>query len=132
MCGDFIGIWINVLSTELYPTRYPYYLVQLLGREVGLLTWLRYTIWIPLYPMGILCEGIIVLRNIPYIEETKRFTVEMPNPWNITFDMVLFLKIYLMLLIIPGSYLVMSHMAKLRSKKLGKGRAKRQQHLHAD
>jgi len=107
-------------------------LAQLLGREVGLLTWLRYTIWIPLYPMGILCEGIIVLRNIPYIDETKRFTVEMPNQWNITFDMVLFLKIYLLLLILPGSYLVMSHMAKLRSKKLGKGRAKRMQHLHAD
>ncbi|SPP85801.1 very-long-chain (3R)-3-hydroxyacyl-CoA dehydratase 3 [Drosophila guanche] len=111
--------------------RYPFYLSQLLGREVGLLTWLRYTIWIPLYPMGIVCEGIIVLRNIPYIEETKRFTVEMPNKLNITFDMVLFLKLYLLLLILPGTYLVMSHMSKLRAKKLGRGRGKRRQ-LHAD
>ncbi|XP_039502662.1 very-long-chain (3R)-3-hydroxyacyl-CoA dehydratase 3 [Drosophila santomea] len=127
-----VVFYVFVIWSLVELVRYPYYLAQLLGREVGLLTWLRYTVWIPLYPMGILCEGIIVLRNIPYIEETKRFTVEMPNSWNITFDMVLFLKIYLMLLILPGSYLVMSHMAKLRSKKLGKGRAKRRQHLHAD
>ncbi|XP_028901541.1 very-long-chain (3R)-3-hydroxyacyl-CoA dehydratase isoform X2 [Zeugodacus cucurbitae] len=53
--------------------RYPYYLTQIFKCEIGLLTWLRYTIWIPLYPMGILCEGIIILRNLPYFEETKRF-----------------------------------------------------------
>ncbi|XP_017011742.2 very-long-chain (3R)-3-hydroxyacyl-CoA dehydratase 3 [Drosophila takahashii] len=127
-----VVFYVFIIWSLVELVRYPFYLAQLLGREVGLLTWLRYTIWIPLYPMGILCEGIIVLRNIPYIEETKRFTVEMPNPWNITFDMVLFLKLYLLLLILPGSYLVMSHMAKLRSKKLGKGRAKRMQHLRAD
>ncbi|KAH8356955.1 very-long-chain (3R)-3-hydroxyacyl-CoA dehydratase 3 [Drosophila serrata] len=128
-----VVFYVFVIWSLVELVRYPFYLAQLLGREVGLLTWLRYTIWIPLYPMGILCEGIIILRNIPYIDETKRFTVEMPNTWNITFDMVLFLKIYLLLLILPGSYMVMSHMAKLRAKKLGRGRAKRrQQHLHAD
>lgn len=103
---------------------YPFYVSQLLKRENGLLTWLRYTIWIPLYPLGIVCEGVILLRSIPYIEETKRFCVDMPNKWNITFDMVLFLKIYLLFLALPGSYLVMSHMSKLRAKKLGRGRAK--------
>ncbi|XP_030377866.1 very-long-chain (3R)-3-hydroxyacyl-CoA dehydratase 3 [Scaptodrosophila lebanonensis] len=109
--------------------RYPYYLTILLKREQGLLTWLRYTIWIPLYPMGIVCEGIIILRSIPYIEETQRFSVQMPNKWNSTFDMVTFLKVYLLLLTLPGSYMVMSHMAKLRAKKLGRGRAKPK---HAD
>ena len=94
--------------------------------EIGLLTWLRYTIWIPLYPMGILCEGIVILRNIPYFEETKRFTVEMPNKWNSTFDMTTFMKCYLLLLILPGSYFVMSHMAKARAQKLGKGKRMRQ------
>ncbi|XP_034099449.1 very-long-chain (3R)-3-hydroxyacyl-CoA dehydratase 3 [Drosophila albomicans] len=118
VCYVFI-IWSLV---EL--VRYPYYVSQLLKRESALLTWLRYTIWIPLYPMGIVCEGVILLRSIPYIEETKRFCVDMPNKWNSTFDMVLFLKVYLLLLALPGSYLVMSHMSKLRAKKLGRGRAK--------
>ncbi|XP_075149113.1 3-hydroxyacyl-CoA dehydratase 2 [Haematobia irritans] len=98
--------------------RYPYYISQILKMENGILTWLRYTIWIPLYPLGILCEGIIILRNIPYFEETKRFSVEMPNKWNICFDMPTFLKVYLILLILPGSFFLMSHMAKTRANKL--------------
>ena len=44
----------------------------------------RYTLWIPLYPLGFICEGVIALRNIPYFEETDRFVnkpqiVQMPN-----------------------------------------------------
>lgn len=77
--------------------------------------------------MGILCEGIIILRNIPYFEETKRLSLEMPNRWNMVFDMPTFLKVYLMLLILPGTYMVMTHMAKTRAKKLGSG--SKQKHL---
>ncbi|XP_054744235.1 very-long-chain (3R)-3-hydroxyacyl-CoA dehydratase [Anastrepha obliqua] len=107
------GIWSCI---EI--VRYPYYITQILKYEIGILTWLRYTLWIPLYPMGILCEGIIILRNLPYFEETKKMSVEMPNKWNFIFDMTGFMKIYLMLLILPGTYLVMSHMARTRAKKL--------------
>ncbi|XP_055922148.1 very-long-chain (3R)-3-hydroxyacyl-CoA dehydratase [Eupeodes corollae] len=98
--------------------RYPYYITQMFESDIGLLTWLRYTIWIPLYPMGILCEGIIILRNIPYFEETKRLSVELPNKWNFAFDMPSFLKVYLIVLVLPGTYLLMTYMAKARAKKL--------------
>ncbi|KAJ6636308.1 Very-long-chain (3R)-3-hydroxyacyl-CoA dehydratase [Pseudolycoriella hygida] len=98
--------------------RYPYYITSLMKKNIGLLTWLRYSLWIPLYPLGILCEGIIILRNIPYFEETNRFTVQMPNKWNATFDMVLFMKIYLIILILPGAYFMMNEMRKTRTKKL--------------
>uniref|UniRef100_U5ENU0 Very-long-chain (3R)-3-hydroxyacyl-CoA dehydratase n=1 Tax=Corethrella appendiculata TaxID=1370023 RepID=U5ENU0_9DIPT len=99
--------------------RYPYYLTQLVNINFSILTWLRYTIWIPLYPLGIMCESIIVLRNIPYFEETKRFTIEMPNSYNFTFHMPTFMKIYLLVLILPGMYFMMNHMSKTRSNKLG-------------
>ena len=33
----------------------------------------RYTLWIPLYPLGFICEGVIALRNIPYFEETDKY-----------------------------------------------------------
>jgi very-long-chain (3R)-3-hydroxyacyl-CoA dehydratase len=100
--------------------RYPYYISSLIKREVGFLTWLRYTIWIPLYPLGALCEAIIILRNIPYFEETGRFSVTMPNKWNVTFSMPIFMYIYLVVLILPGIYYVMKHMQRARAKKLGK------------
>ena len=99
--------------------RYPYYITQLMKIDFRFLTWLRYTIWIPLYPLGIMCESIIVLRNIPYFEETKRFTVELPNAYNFTFHMPTFLKIYLLILILPGMYYMMNSMYNTRVKKLG-------------
>lgn len=105
--------------------RYPYYIVTLLKRNIPFLTWLRYTMWIPLYPMGILCEGIVLLRNIPYFHETQRFSIFLPNKWNFIFSMPAFIKAYIFLLILPGTYLVMTHMAKIRAKKLSTSASKK-------
>lgn len=105
--------------------RYPYYFLNLILNEQNKLafyfqwiTWLRYTIWIPLYPLGVVCEGLIIIRNIVYFEETQRLSLSMPNKFNFTFDMVLFLKCYLLILIVPGIFFMMKHMAKERVKKL--------------
>ena len=42
--------------------RYPYYALSVLGMEAKTLTWLRYTAWIPLYPLGFTCEGNILMQ----------------------------------------------------------------------
>lgn len=99
---------------------------MLVKKPISILTWLRYTIWIPLYPLGILCEGIVILRNIPYFEETNQFTIDLPNAWNFSFHMPTFMKIYLLVLVLPGMYLMMSHMSKTRLKKLNGKRLKRE------
>lgn len=106
--------------------RYPYYFLNLILDDrtkvkafyFRWITWLRYSIWIPLYPLGVLCEGLVIIRNIVYFEETRKFDLDMPNPYNFTWNMVLFLKSYLLLLIIPGIFFMMKHMAKERSKRL--------------
>ncbi|CAK1581212.1 unnamed protein product [Parnassius mnemosyne] len=98
--------------------RYPFYISQIYKKEIYILTWLRYTMWIPLYPLGILCESIVILRNVPYFEETQRFTVSLPNEWNFAFHFPSFLRIYLLVLTFPGMFFVMSHMHKLRTVKL--------------
>ncbi|XP_044019235.1 very-long-chain (3R)-3-hydroxyacyl-CoA dehydratase 3 isoform X2 [Aphidius gifuensis] len=100
--------------------RYPYYITQVLNVDIPLLTWLRYTVWIPLYPLGFLFEGIIVLRNIPYFDETNKFTVALPNSWNFAFHFPTFMRLYLLILCIPGMYTMMSHMNKTRAIKIGK------------
>lgn len=105
--------------------RYPYYFLNLLldnrtkmAFYFRWITWLRYSIWIPLYPLGVLCEGLVIIRNIVYFEETGKFSLDMPNRYNFTWDMVLFLKFYLLFLIIPGIFFMMKHMAKERAKRL--------------
>lgn len=37
--------------------RYPFYMLGSCNTEWKTLTWLRYTIWIPLYPLGVIAEG---------------------------------------------------------------------------
>lgn len=37
--------------------RYPFYMLACIGTEWKPLTWIRYSIWIPLYPLGVLAEG---------------------------------------------------------------------------
>lgn len=96
--------------------RYPYYLSMIVKKPVGLLTWLRYTMWMPLYPAGVICEGTIILRNIPYFEETQKFSVAMPNEWNFSFSIPTFLKFYLFILLGVGFFL-MKHMGQIRAKK---------------
>lgn len=82
--------------------RYPYCITQLNNFNIAFLTWLRYTIWIPLYPWGFFCEGVLYLRSIPYFEETKKFSVPLPNTWNVTFDMPTALRLILLFAFIPG------------------------------
>ncbi|XP_012273014.1 very-long-chain (3R)-3-hydroxyacyl-CoA dehydratase [Orussus abietinus] len=120
-----VVFYIFLVWSTVEIVRYPYYVTQLLNVEIPFLTWLRYTIWMPLYPLGFLCEGIIVLRNIPYFEETLKFTVSLPNSWNFAFHFPSFMKLYLLILCIPGMYTMMSHMNHTRYKKLGKSNIKR-------
>ena len=37
--------------------RYPFYASQVINKRIEPLIWLRYTMWIPLYPLGIFFEG---------------------------------------------------------------------------
>lgn len=112
--------------------RYPYYIISLVKKEIPFLTWLRYTVWIVLYPLGFFCEGTVLLRSLPFFEETKRFTMAMPNKWNFTFDMVTFMKIYMGFILLPGLYVVMNHMTKLRTKKLKKPTIHQTKRTHYD
>ncbi|XP_058791809.1 very-long-chain (3R)-3-hydroxyacyl-CoA dehydratase [Phymastichus coffea] len=120
-----VVFYLFLVWTIIEVVRYPYYITHLLDIEMPTLTWLRYTIWMPLYPLGFVFEGIIVLRNIPYFEETGKFNVSLPNSWNFAFHFPTFMKIYLLMLCIPGMFAMMSHMNSVRYKKLSKPKIKK-------
>lgn len=35
-----------------------------IGNEWKLLTWLRYSLWIPLYPLGVVAEGLLLVFHV--------------------------------------------------------------------
>ncbi|OXU22737.1 hypothetical protein TSAR_012345 [Trichomalopsis sarcophagae] len=120
-----VVFYIFIVWSVVEVIRYPYYMTNLLNVKISALTWLRYTIWMPLYPLGFVFEGIIVLRNIPYFEETEKFTIDLPNSWNFAFYFPTFLRIYLLMLCFPGMFAMMTHMNSARYKKLGKIKIKK-------
>jgi len=99
--------------------RYPYYMFKIYDLEFDLLTWLRYTVWIPLLPAAFFCEGVVALRDIPYFEETEKFDLVMPNYFNMAFHFPTVIRFYLLFLFFPLLYSSMNRMYHLRCKKLG-------------
>lgn len=120
-----IVFYLFIIWSTIEIVRYPYYITQLLNIEISFLTWLRYTIWIPLYPFGFVCEGITILRNIPYFEETQKFTVSLPNAYNFSLNFPTLMRVFLLFFYIPTIYTLMSTMNRRRSRKLGKSNIKR-------
>jgi very-long-chain (3R)-3-hydroxyacyl-CoA dehydratase len=68
--------------------RYPYYALSVLGMEAKTLTWLRYTAWIPLYPLGFTSEATVLWLSIPHFKNSGYFQFDLPNPLNFSFDVV--------------------------------------------
>ncbi|KAL5004463.1 hypothetical protein ScPMuIL_017919 [Solemya velum] len=101
--------------------RYPYYMITLVDIKSEFLTWLRYTAWIPLYPLGILLEGTIIIMSIPLFEQTGWYSFTLPNSANMAFYFPWFLHVYLLFSAI-GGYFLLNHMYDQRKKKL-KGNA---------
>ena len=52
--------------------RYPWYALTVLGACPRALTWLRYTAFIPLYPVGFLGEMVCIVRALPHLEARPR------------------------------------------------------------
>ncbi|KAK3097558.1 hypothetical protein FSP39_010781 [Pinctada imbricata] len=116
---DAPAVYFLILTWSLVELiRYPFYMLGLVNKKIYLVTWLRYTAWIPLYPLGFLLEGIVVIMAIPLYEQTEKFSLELPNQYNMSFSFPLFLKIYPVFLLI-GGYSMLNYMRHQRKKVLG-------------
>eukprot|EP00731_Ephydatia_muelleri_P016728 Em0009g1152a len=119
---DHPVVWVLFLVWSLIElVRYPYYALSVVNIQVNVLTWLRYTAWIPLYPLGLLTEGIVVWLSIPlYYDNYAPFSFPLPNPLNVSFHYATFLWVYLLLVLPSGAMMLLPHMFQERKKKLKK------------
>ena len=65
--------------------RYSYYATNLINVNIGILTWLRYTLFIILYPMGVTGEVWCYVDSLAYWKTSKAYSYDMPNTLNFTF-----------------------------------------------
>ena len=66
--------------------RYSYYATNLINVNIGILTWLRYTLFIILYPMGVTGEVWCYVDSLAYWKTSKAYSYDMPNTLNFTFQ----------------------------------------------
>ena len=100
--------------------RYSYYATNLMGTPIDILTWLRYTLFIVLYPIGAASELLCMGSALPAIKSNQEErSVTMPNSLNVTFNFYYFL-IIIMALYLPGFPQMYCHMLKQRKKVLGR------------
>lgn len=102
--------------------RYFFYLVALVANPPYWLTWLRYSLFIVLYPSGITGEIGCLWNSLDYVKEHGEklgVTFNQPNDWNLTWNHY-YLLLVLLALYVPGSPFMIANMWKARSKALAK------------
>ena len=99
--------------------RYSYYAVNLAGSQIAALTWLRYTLFIVLYPIGAGSELACMITALPDIKRDQSYNIPMPNKLNVTFNFY-YTVLLLMCSYIPLFPQLYGHMLMQRKKILGK------------
>ena len=62
--------------------------------EISFLKWLRYTMFIPLYPLGVASELALVFLALPTIHDLHLWSISMPNSLNFAFDYHTYVILY--------------------------------------
>ncbi|TRY87118.1 hypothetical protein DNTS_008180 [Danionella cerebrum] len=96
--------------------RYPFYMLACIDTEWKLLTWLRYTIWMPLYPLGVIAEAVAVIQSIPIFDETKLLSIPLPKATGLSLSFSYILQVYLVLMFL-GLFINFRHLFKQRSRR---------------
>ncbi|XP_061593956.1 very-long-chain (3R)-3-hydroxyacyl-CoA dehydratase-like [Cololabis saira] len=96
--------------------RYPFYMLACMGTEWKLLTWLRYSLWIPLYPMGVVAEAVAVIQSLPIFDETRLFSVPLPSFLGRSLSFSYTLQLYLVLMFL-GLFVNFRHLYKQRRRR---------------
>lgn len=103
--------------------RYSYYALNLVNINLSILTWLRYTLFIVLYPMGVTGEMWCYFDSLSYLKSSKWMRIDLPNTYNFTFSPYI-LTILILFLYLPGFPPLYFHMFAQRKKVLQQSKPK--------
>mmetsp|Transcript_4384 Transcript_4384/g.18658 ORF Transcript_4384/g.18658 Transcript_4384/m.18658 type:complete len:124 (+) Transcript_4384:664-1035(+) len=95
--------------------RYAYFAIGQVQKPPKWMTWLRYSSFMPLYPLGAASEAACLYTVLPLIKEARPYSIYMPNTLNFALDSY-FTSICSLLIYIPGLPFMYSHMIGQRAK----------------
>lgn len=115
--GPFVKYLFIVWSAiELF--RYSFYALRLLKIDLHPITWARYTLFLPLYPLGGFCEAQVLLTAAEKLDKTGALSYSLPNRANASFHAPSFLRFYVYVLLGPAIIHMMLYMISQRNKQL--------------
>ncbi|CAB1331773.1 unnamed protein product [Coregonus sp. 'balchen'] len=79
MHNKAVVFFVFYLWSSIEMFRYPFYMLGCIDTEWKTITWLRYTIWIPLYPLGVLAEAVAVVQSISVFDQSRLFSIPLPK-----------------------------------------------------
>ena len=99
--------------------RYVFYIASLFNNCPYWLVWLRYSLFLILYPIGIVSEWLIYLHTLRYFDDTRLYSINLPNPWNFAFDFGVYARIMLVSYLYMGPYMYRYMLGQRRRKLRG-------------
>jgi very-long-chain (3R)-3-hydroxyacyl-CoA dehydratase len=115
-CVGVLMICFAWSITEI--VRYSYYALNILDCVPYILTWLRYSLFIVLYPFGVAGELTCIFYGIYHVYPIKnrnRYSLLLPNSFNFSFD-ILYILLIAVIAYIPGFPVLYKHMLAQRKK----------------
>uniref|UniRef100_A0A8C9WDT4 Very-long-chain (3R)-3-hydroxyacyl-CoA dehydratase n=2 Tax=Scleropages formosus TaxID=113540 RepID=A0A8C9WDT4_SCLFO len=116
MQNKAVVFFVFYLWSMIEIVRYPYYMLACIDNEWKLLTWLRYSIWIPLYPLGVLAEAVAVIQSLPIFDETRLYSIPLPKALGQSLSFSYTLQLYLVLMFL-GLFINFRHLFKQRMRR---------------
>ncbi|KAF2352313.1 Protein-tyrosine phosphatase-like PTPLA [Trinorchestia longiramus] len=124
---DSLGFPLVLFAWSLTEiVRYLFYFLGLIGSVPQFLVYLRYTMFIVLYPLGVTGEMLCYFTALPLVQQHRYFSLNLPNVLNFAFDSyyAFIIVIVLYIPVFPKLYL---HMFAQRKKVVGDSSSKKTQ-----
>lgn len=121
---DSQNAWPFVLMVSAWAAievpRYLFYVLSTIDKDSVpyILQWLRYSLFVVLYPAGITGEVLSIWNSLPNISKNGKalgLIIEQPNAWNIQYNHVI-LAYILFAVYVPGSPFMILNMWNSRQR----------------
>ncbi|XP_061671707.1 very-long-chain (3R)-3-hydroxyacyl-CoA dehydratase-like [Syngnathoides biaculeatus] len=110
-----VVFFVFYLWSTIEVFRYPFYMLACIGMEWKLLTWLRYSLWILLYPLGVVAEAVAVIQSLSIFDATQLFSLPLPALLGHYLSFSYTLQLYLILLFL-GLFINFQYLYKQRRR----------------